>query len=300
MAENSKIAWTTHTWNPVTGCMKVSPGCDHCYAEGQAKRNTKTFGQWGPGAARKRTSADNWRKVDKWHREAIAAGERHRVFTASMADVFDNAWEPQDRADMWDVIRRCTGLDFLLLTKRPQNIAKMLPPDWGPGWPNVWLGCTAENQAEADRRIPHLLAVPAVVRFLSCEPLLGPLHLVRWDADEGRYVGPAVIRSGGRTVGTQHEPSEGYDDSYMGVDWVISGGESGPGARPMRRVWDDALQAQCQAAGIAFFRKQLGSNRRPGDWPDTITGKGDDPTQWLAHLRVQQFPQPMESVHAQP
>ena len=179
MAEHSKIEWTDATFNPWVGCTKISPACDNCYAEGWAKRSGS--GELWQGA-RQRTSAENWRKPLAWNKKAAASGENRFVFCASLADVFDNQVPSDWRADLWPLIRATPALTWQLLTKRPQNIAKMLPPDWGTGYANVWLGTTAENQDEADRRVPHLLAVPAKVRFLSCEPLLGPLDL-------GRYLG---------------------------------------------------------------------------------------------------------------
>jgi protein gp37 len=175
--------------------------------------------------------AANWQLPRKWNKEAAAAGVRHRVFCASMADVFDNQVWDRHRDDLWHLIHQTPHLDWLLLTKRPQNIVKMLPspdigaPAWGEGWKNVWLGTTVENQEEADRRIPHLLAVPAVKRFLSCEPLLGKINLISW---------------------------------LPGVDWVICGGESGPHARPMHPDWARSLRNQCASAGVPFFFKQWG------------------------------------------
>ena len=167
MAENSKIEWTDHTFNPWVGCTKVSAACDHCYAEAWAKRTGQSQ-LWS--GARRRTSETNWRQPLKWNREAAAARVQRKVFCASLADVFDNQAEPQWREDLWALIQDTPNLDWQLLTKRPQNIAKMLPDDWGGGYGNVWLGTTVENETEAARRIPHLLAVPAVVRFLSVEP----------------------------------------------------------------------------------------------------------------------------------
>lgn len=254
MGENSGIEWCDHTFNPWIGCTKVSPACDHCYAEAWDKR----FGgeRWGPHAPRRRTKT--WDQPVKWNREAAAQGRRFRVFCASLADVFDNhgsitsGW----RGDLWHLIARTPHLDWLLLTKRPQNIAKMLPdgygaPAWGKGWPNVWLGTTVENQEEADRRIPHLLKVPAAVRFLSCEPLLGPVDLTEiavWRPELHASIMLDVMRGTGGTPKTP--PGR--------LDWVIAGGESGPGARPMHPDWPRALRDQCAAAGVPFFFKQWG------------------------------------------
>lgn len=255
MADTTKIEWTaTHlpdgrvlpgyTFNPWTGCTKVSPGCDHCYAEGWSKRSGHV--EWGPHGARRRTSAANWRLPIKWNAEAKASGIRRKVFCASLADVFDNHRSilPEWRADLWALIAATPHLDWLLLTKRPQNIVKMLPdgygaPAWGDGWPNVWLGTTAENQTEFDRRSNYLRAAPAVVRFISYEPALAAI-----DAD------------------------------LTGIHWLICGGESGPGARPMHPDWARSLRDQCKAADVRFFFKQWGDHawteRIEGD-PSTLT-----------------------------
>jgi protein gp37 len=231
MAENSRIEWTDHTFNPWVGCAKVSPACDHCYAESWARRAGQ-LGLWQ--GERRRTSAANWQKPLKWERDYIPGA---RVFCASLADVFDNQVPAEWRDDLWSMIRATPNLDWQLLTKRPQNIAKMLPPDWGDGYPNVWLGTTVENQTEAHRRIPHLLAVPATVRFLSCEPLLDPLDLTRM------FHSPLAFA--------------------QSMHWVICGGESGSGWRPMNLEWARSLRDQCKDAGVPFFMKQMGGLRKP-------------------------------------
>jgi protein gp37 len=173
---------------------------------------------------------------------------RRKVFCCSLADVFDNQVPLEWRADLWDLIAATPHLDWLLLTKRPQNMAKMLP-DLAPWWPwsNVWLGTTAENQIEADRRIPHLLATPAAVRFLSCEPLLGPLHL-------DKIAAPKIAPD------DAHGWSAIWTGNHIGrpvIDWVIAGGESGPRARDMDPAWARSLRDQCKAAGVPFFMKQM-------------------------------------------
>ena len=266
MAENSKIEWTHHTFNPWIGCQKVGPGCDSCYAEAMMDARLGRV-EWGPHGARLRTSPANWRQPLKWDRDAAAAGERPRVFCASLADVFDNhaSIMPEWRADLWALIRATPNLDWLLLTKRPGNIAKMLPPDWGDGYANVWLGCTVVNQDEADRDIPKLLAVPARVRFLSMEPLLGPVDLTE-------LKNPAVA-IGEHIYSALDCDVDPEDDEWHGakIDLVIVGGESGPGARPMHPDWVLSLRDQCQAAGVAFFFKQW------GEWlPLGQTGLGAD------------------------
>jgi protein gp37 len=174
-----------------------------------------------------------------------------------MADVFDNKAPEAWRADLWALIRATPALDWLLLTKRPQNIAAMLSGDWGEGWANVWLGTTTENQAEANRRIPYLVAVPATVRFLSVEPMIEPVDLAPW-------------------LGELH--------------WGIVGGESGVGnrSREMRPEWLRVLRDQVQGAGANLFVKQVGSNRAA--WPGVRHLKGEDPAEWPADLRIQDFP----------
>jgi protein gp37 len=220
MAENSGIEWTTHTFNPWIGCTKISAACDHCYAEAWDKRFNGE--RWGPNAPRTRTKT--WGNPVKWNRQAGESGERPRVFCASLADVFDNhrSIDPAWRRELWLLIRSTPNLDWLLLTKRPQNIVKMLPDDWRDGYANVWLGATVENQAAADR-IGALTKVPARIRFLSMEPLVGPVDL-----------------------------SEHIDR----LDWVITGGENGAHYRPANPDWFRSLRNQCAAAGVAFLFKQ--------------------------------------------
>ncbi len=235
MAENTKIEWAHHTFNPWTGCTKVGPGCDHCYAEGWAKRSGQV--EWGPGAVRRRTSEANWRKPLAWNAEAARLGIRYRVFCASLADVFDNEVPAEWRADLFDLIARTPHLDWLLVTKRIGNVGRMVEAATCmthlPG--NVWLGITVVNQAEADRDIPKLLATPAAVRFLSMEPLLGPVDMARWLDDGSNEMALASTLS-----------------------WVIVGGESGPGARPMHPQWARDIRDQCEAAGVPFLFKQWG------------------------------------------
>jgi protein gp37 len=258
MAETT-IEWTAtirpdgtkapgYTFNPWVGCAKVSPACDSCYAESWAKR-AGTPELWQ--GERRRTKGGNWQQPIKWNREAATAGERRKVFCASLADVFDNKVPARWRDDLWHLIDQTPNLDWLLLTKRPQNIAKMLPteaigaPAWGSGWPNVWLGTTVENQTEADRRIRPLLFVPAAVRFLSCEPLLGPLNLMNVEAPAPGKCGWSVIWKG-NGIGRPH------------LDWVIAGGESGGSARPSHPDWFRSLRDQCARYSVPFFFKQHG------------------------------------------
>lgn len=276
MADNTHIEWADSTFNPWEGCQKVGPGCDHCYAE---TRNARFGGgeapNWGPGAPRRRTSASNWNKPRKWQREAAAFfaehGRRRRVFCASLADVFDNAVPAEWREDLFTLIAETPDLDWLLLTKRIGNVAGMLPADWGAGWPHVWLGATVVNQAEADRDIPKLLETPAAVRFVSCEPLLGAVDLTRLcvlprvpgsvragihiDALAGRYRESGMPNHGHSFPANEPLPSDARGPR---LDWVIAGGESGPGARPMHSDWVRFLRDQCAAADVPFFFKQWG------------------------------------------
>jgi protein gp37 len=228
MAKNSQIEWTHHTFNPWWGCAKVSPACDNCYAEAWAKRVGQEI--WGADAPRRLFNDAHWREPLAWNEEARAAGQRSRVFCASMADAFERRAELNDhRGRLWKLIQSTPWLDWLLLTKRPQNVASMVP--WADKWPgNVWLGTSVENQAFAERRLPFLLKNPAAVRFLSCEPLLGPLDLRAWFDREGLFK----------------------------IDWVIAGGESGPRSRPMHPDWAVGLLRQCQDLGVPFHFKQWG------------------------------------------
>lgn len=222
MAENSKIEWTDHTFNPWIGCQKVSPGCDHCYAESLSTRYGWTT--WGPHGERKRTAESNWKKPRMWARVARGTGNRPRVFCASLADVFDNQAPAEWRHDLFLLIHDTPELDWLLLTKRPESAYRMMPVG---EWPNVWLGTTCEDQERADRRIPHLTdsRIKVARRFLSCEPLLGP---IKFKAEH-----------------------------LTGLDWIICGGESGHGARMMEPAWAESIRDQCRNAGVWFFMKQM-------------------------------------------
>lgn len=263
MGENSAIEWTDHTFNPWIGCTKVSPGCDRCYAETLA---TNRLGvAWGPHADRRRTAESTWRQPLAWNRKAQREGRPARVFCASLADVFDNNAPSGAREALWDLIDATPYLDWLLLTKRPQNIARMLPHNYMP--PNIWLGTTVETQQEAERRIPHLLEVPAKVRFLSCEPLLGPVDLERIEVP--RVYGSALM--GSLTGIRRDHHGRTLDVGHPRIHWVIAGGESGPGARPSHPDWFRSLRDQCSAAGVPFFFKQW------GDWAVFYDRDADDP-----------------------
>lgn len=265
MSENSKIEWTDHTFNPWEGCQKVGPGCDHCYAEA---RNARFGGgiapNWGPGAPRRRMSKANWRKPIAWNAaqaEFFAAnGRRQRVFCASLADVFDNEVDQAWRDDLWQLIHATPDLDWLLLTKRIGNAIHMLPGD--PDiYPNVWLGATIVNQAEADRDIPKLLDVPAAVRFLSMEPLLGAVDLTRVAWMQTPTNSPLATRTRIDALkGIEIYDGGTWAQDCAAIDWVIVGGESGTGARPMHPDWARSLRDQCAAAGVPFLFKQWGEH----------------------------------------
>lgn len=289
MSENSKIQWTDHTFNPWIGCTKVSPGCANCYAEAQDKFRSWTPEGWGKGKPRRRTSESNWRKPLKWDREARygqdcpVSGDpsiRPRVFCASLADWLDDEVPIEWLADLLTLIHNTPHLDWQLLTKRPQNwrdrihqayahlskvsLDGVLLADaynWLKATPrpnnrfmnNVWIGTTVEDQTRANERIQDLLKIPARVRFLSCEPLLGPIDF--------RLV-PGFNKVG----------SAGLD--LIRNLWIICGGESGSGARPMRTEWAESLAEQCIHAGIPFFMKQLGGTRNHhgelSDFPEAL------------------------------
>lgn len=226
MGENSAISWTDHTFNPWWGCVKISPACTNCYA---ATFDHRLGGEhWGVKSERKFFGDGHWNTPRKWNKSAEKRGVRERVFCASMADVFEDRPDlVEPRARLFKLIAETPVLDWLLLTKRPENIRRMLPP---VRTRNIWLGTTVENQEYAAERIPHLLANDAAVHFLSCEPLLGPIDL-------------AKASPNGRSL---------IED----VQWLIAGCESGHGARPTSVEWLRSLRNQCASARVAFFLKQ--------------------------------------------
>lgn len=185
---------------------------------------------WGPDAPRRFFSKAHWQEPLRWNEDAKAAGRRERVFCASMADVFERRADlNQERLRLWELIENTQSLDWLLLTKRPQNVQRIVP--WGENWPmNVWVGTSVENQNIAEKRLPFLLKLPAAVRFLSCEPLLGPLNFERWFRRR----------------------------SFFPIDWIILGGESGPNSRPMHPDWAIAVLDQCEDFNVPFHFKQWG------------------------------------------
>jgi protein gp37 len=223
MGENSAISWTDHTFNPWIGCTKVSPGCDHCYAEADFDRRKHRV-KWGAGNPRSRTSKGYWRQPFGWNREAAKTGYSPLVFCASLADVFDNEVDPQWRVEAWDVIRRTPNLRWMLLTKRIGNVPKMVPADWP--FAHVDIMATIVNQEEWHRDWPKLAAVPAPWRGVSMERMLGPVDI-----------------GGARP------------------DWIITGGKSGYGHRPIELTWVRSTRDQCTRNGVAFHHKQWGGLR---------------------------------------
>lgn len=231
MAESTNIAWTDSTFNPWLGCSKVGPGCDHCYAEALDRRTGGDH--WGATKTPRTMSADNWRKPVRWQRIAEGTGTRRRVFCGSMCDWADKNALDSERARLWALIRSTPMLDWQLLTKRAPNIARCLPADWSAGYENVWLGVTVENRKHGLPRIDHLRRAPARVRFLSIEPLLEDLGEI----------------------------------DLTGIHWVIVGGESGHGARPLEAAWVESIRRQCEAAGVAFFFKQIMVDKKMAHLP---------------------------------
>ena len=236
MVQNTKIEWADHSFNPWTGCTKISSACDNCYAQ---VHQDQRFGRvkWGAGEARARTSEANWKKPLKWDREAALSGTRPFVFCASLADVFDNEVNPQWRADLFDLIEQTPRLVWLLLTKRIGNVPRMVSslPE------NVALGATMANQAEYDRDAPKLEGFARVLNpvftFGSFEPLLGPIQMHEEDAP----------------------------------DWIIVGGESGRGARAMDLKWARDLRDQSTRFDRVFNFKQVGA--QVGHGSDLLDGK---------------------------
>ena len=247
MAEKTDIAWTDSTFNPWLGCRKVSAGCDNCFAETlmdtryhRVKWGQRKTEETAPSiGTRVRTSPANWRHPIVWnkHHAAFQAkhGHRQRVFCASLADVFDNQVDPDWRSDLWDLIEDTPHLDWLLLTKRPENIESMLRLEWMTfhrNWDNVWLGVTAEDQENYDRRWPILRKIPARVRFISYEPAIGSLKIGGHDAKP---------------------------------DWLICGGESGQGHRYMPNHFAYWIKHECEQYGVPFFMKQMCGKREIPD-----------------------------------
>ena len=310
MGETTKIAWTDATVNFWQGCTKVSAACDHCYAEAIASR-FKTA-EWGFNKPRTERLAKAAREALKLERRAIRQGRRIKVFSNSMSDFFDNEVPDEWRDAAMAVIALTPHLDWLVLTKRPKVMRAYLtvtrarfasetlgsyqmiynamgrlgraqlndPHPYrkafpqGMPWPlpNLWLGVTAEDQKMADLRIPDLLATPAVRRFVSCEPLLGPVDLTKVNCrtEEDHEKWTDALR--GTTTMWNHERAGGWGGiAPARLGWVIVGGESGRAARPMHPDWARSLRDQCEAAQVSYFFKQW------GEWQTVYDRDLDDP-----------------------
>lgn len=286
--ERSKIEWTEATWNPIAGCNRVSPGCLNCYAERMARRLQAMGKKKYQGTVDKN---GRWTGRINFNPDALNAPLKRKkpttYFVNSMSDLFHENITLEQQTDIFEVIARAHWHTFQVLTKRPEQavtrwrdiatgVAYRLGEQKTPGfWPlkNIWFGISVENQQTADKRIPELLKIPAKIRFLSCEPLLEPIDLedLAYEAAGPEWAGYNPL-----------------------VDWVIIGGESGPRARPFDLAWAESIVAQCAAAGIPVFVKQLGSkpidglNGQKSGYP--VTGKGGDMAEWPKALRVREYP----------
>lgn len=315
MSETS-IQWTDYTFNPWWGCVRVSPGCENCYAETFSHRLGMDL--WGPTAGRRYFDDKHWNEPLRWQARRRKGDPRHRVFCASMADVFETCPAQRHNEDtghpclcserwrLFRLIEATPDLTWQLLTKRPENMVKLAPESWAKGWPaNVWAMTTAEDQQRLDLRAPLLLRVPARVRGISYEPALGRISF-RWAKWHPIHA-------------TQNT---GHLDGMRGIHWVIVGGESGNGARPFDPAWAREVLAQCREAGAAAFVKQMGRwisgdhagfsldrwrcadgriwvppifgarafARPPDAEAFTLGGKGGDMDFWAEDLRVREFP----------
>jgi protein gp37 len=288
MGASTKIEWCTSTWNPVRGCSRITPGCggpNHqggCYAEKIAARFSAP-GQPFHGYAERTPHGGRWTGKLALIEDQLDLPLRwkkpRRIFVNSMSDLFHEALSDDDIGRVFNVMAMCPQHIFQVLTKRADRMQSLMtgpkrhdiwsPKFWHRSMPaNIWLGVSVEDQERADERIPHLLATPAAVRFLSCEPLLGPLDL-------GGYIGPNVV---------------GKNDALRGVDWVICGGESGPGARPCQLYAMVSIVDQCKAANVPVFVKQLGRDPRTPFVFSVKDAKGGDINEFPLRLQVRQFP----------
>lgn len=365
MSEKTKIEWCDHTFNPVRGCTKVSPGCENCYAAREAVRFPAMRGVWGNAGTRIVAVPDAWKEPRRWNDRkgfcvcptcgadmpaqlqkgsgiplvvdmcpnGCAAPPRQtrrpRVFCASLADVFEDwkgdlrfpaeiapkgwvtaRWDGRQlirefedgadrqglaratmddlRTELFHLIEETPNLDWLLLTKRPGNVMRMMPESWRARFPrNVWMGTTVEDQKRADERIPELLKIPAKVRFLSCEPLLGPVDLnsnlggTRWIGGQRGCMGQ---HHGRGTPDCPRELHHHHDERCKpGIEWVIAGGESGSKARPIHPDWARSLRDQCRAAAVPFFFKQW------GEWAPQFDADGK-PLPYMIRGKEEVFP----------
>lgn len=289
MGKETGIAWCNSTRNFWSGCTKVSPGCDFCYAEtfqrfvrGKSEA-TGEAKNWGAGAPRIEHLKGAARDIRNWNRQAAArnaaAGKRipWRVFLNSHSDFFDNEVPNEWRELGWSVMRECTELTFLLVTKRIGNVKNMLPPDWGSGYPNVWLIITIVNELEMVRDIPKLMEFPCAVKGVSFEPAL---NRIVW-RDSFGYI----------KMCREHWPN-------WHLDWLIIGGESKQREglpREFKVEWADEALAACREYNVAAFMKQMGGNATYGGQRISFNDyeAGADPEEWRPELRVRQFPDEM-------
>lgn len=341
MSENTKIEWCDHTWSPWRGCTKVSPGCANCYAEKLSHRNPAVLGNWGKG--KPRVLAKNWNKPVKWNKASTSHWKlvqfRHPRVFPSLCDWLDEDVDIHWLARFLALIHSTPNLDWLLLTKRPEAWRKRIASAYshmqstaGDGTPqsmmvlnwldgkapkNVWVGTSVEDQTRADERIPDLLKIPAKLRFLSVEPLLGSVNLLPYIGAR-TFMCECGFHATERTLditGATNQIAICYEcgqraEILPAANWVIVGGESGPGARPCKVEWIRCIVAQCKAARVPCFVKQLGSNpvRSENDEPfervkhrskyetgyyETVPyhRKGGDPAEWPEDIRVRQFPE---------
>jgi len=315
MGNITKIEWCDATWNPVVGCAPVSPGCANCYASALSVR----WGKGKYGANRERTLASKATLRLPYRLNHRAKDRPTRLFTASLSDVFDPVWPVDGHVHLLKAIARCQNVNFILVTKRPERWrtvlegvtsspanrlpevlpAALLAQSWldGKAPDNVCVMASVESQEYADRRIPHLLSIPARWHGLSLEPLLGP---VDFDGTRLEWIAP-------------FKDCDASLNPTPKLDWLVIGGESGKGARSCRVEWIRSLVAQGQAAGAAVFVKQLGAQVEDFDavgdnqfdatkcWPNWTRctdrvihlqhPKGGDPDEWPADLRVRQWPE---------
>lgn len=278
MAGNSKISWTDATWNPITGCSPISTGCANCYAARIAKRLAGRCGYPADNPFRVTLRKDKLLEPLGWKKP-------RRVFVCSMGDLFHERVMQAWIDDIFDTMSKCPQHTFLVLTKRPDQMlvqldnlrrrwkSEVLGPreDW-PAWPlpNVWLGVTAENQEQSDNRIPTLLQIPAAKRFISCEPLLGPIEL-------------GLLGTAPKNI------SERYTLICELLHWVICGGETGPKARPMHPDWGRSLRDQCISAEVPFHFKSWGKTLPIEQWD--ITQGPDGSGRTLDGVVWDQFPE---------
>jgi protein gp37 len=248
VATNTAIQWTDASWNPVVGCKRVSAGCDHCYAfQLHDQRHIAWKRGRFPGAPKQyHVPFSQVQLLPERLSDPLHWRKPRRVFVNSMSDLFHEDVPDEFILDVWATMRIAKQHTFQILTKRPERMRDWVRK-WAstPTYDNIWLGVSVENQAAADERIPLLLETPAAVRFLSCEPLLGPLDLNPWLTFQGEY--------------DKAEWHLAHYGASQPLRWVIIGGESGPHARLMHPEWACSLVAQCRAAGVAPFVKQLGS-----------------------------------------